>query len=300
MVGMVGNPSVRPPLEGRLRRLQRLVIAWYASEGRALPWRGGADPYRVLVSEIMLQQTPVARVRPVFEAFCRRFPTVEDLAAAPLDEVLKAWRGLGYNRRAVALHRAARAIVEHHGGRVPDSLDALLALPGVGGYTARAVLAFAHGDACGAPVDTNVARVLARAAAGSPRSRSELQDLADRLVPAGDAAAWSHALMDLGAAYCTPRRPRCDACPVAAACAWRLRGGDADPAARPHRTQPAFTGSNRYFRGRLVDALRAGPLPRAEVAVAAGVTEPRASALADGLVGDGLAEWEDDTLRLPH
>lgn len=295
-------------LEGRHLRLQRLLLAWYRSDARPLPWRTTRDPYRILVSEVMLQQTQAERVEPVYEAFLHRFPDVGSLASASLAAVVQAWAGLGYNRRARNLHQAARAIMRLHGGRVPDDLAALRALPGVGEYTARAVLAFAFGrDA--APVDVNVARVLARAAAGGPQSRTQMQHLADELLPAGEPATWTAALMDLGARYCTARSPRCGACPVAAVCAWRGGGGvDGDPSPDPaaqtevraRRRQP-FAGSDRYHRGRLVDSLRHGPVECDDLPVAADLDDTgRLVALTRALVEEGMAEWNDGRLGLPE
>jgi A/G-specific adenine glycosylase len=195
------------------------------------------------------------------------------------------------------VHRCANAIVERHGGVVPDDLAALTALPGVGPYTARAVLAFAFGRSA-APVDTNIARVLARLVAGRPLGRAEAQRLADDLVP-DDAATWSSALMDLGASVCRARSPRCDACPVPDRCAWHLDGGPDPAAAGAHRPRPQgrFDGSDRRHRGRLVDALRAGPLEAADVAAAIGSQE--ATRIAAALVADGLAEWDGTRLKLP-
>lgn len=308
-------PAARcPDPRGRRHRLQRLLVDWYRAEGRTLAWRRTRDPYRILVSEIMLQQTQAARVEPAYEAFLERFPTVQALACASAADVLRAWRGLGYNRRAVHLQRAAAAIVQRHGGTVPPDLDALLALPGVGGYTARAVLAFAFGKDA-APVDTNVTRVLARAVAGRALGRRQAQDLAEQMVPVDCGPLWSHALMDLGARYCTARSPRCATCPVASACAWRLQGGPAaqepllaapvvgraDPATagRP-RPQGRFAGSDRFHRGRLVDALRAGPVACHDLAAVAGLDdETRLAALTAALVAEGLAERSGDALRLP-
>lgn len=291
--------------EGRHLRLQRLLLAWFRTDARPLAWRRTRDPYSILVSEIMLQQTQAERVEPFYEAFILQFPDVRSLAQASRAAVLRAWGGLGYNRRAVSLHQAARAIVERHGGRVPADLDDLLALPGVGAYTARAVMAFAFG-ADVAPVDVNVARVLARAVTGQPMSRAEVQHLADDLVPAGQAAEWTSALMDLGAHYCTSRAPRCGACPVAATCAWRGGGSAADEADDPAdaagraRAPEAFAGSDRYHRGRLVDTLRRGPVDTDSLPRAADLDDTgRLVALTRTLVDDGLAEWNDGALQLP-
>ncbi|MDQ3708327.1 MAG: A/G-specific adenine glycosylase, partial [Actinomycetota bacterium] len=232
-----------------------VLLDWYGAQGRDLPWRRTRDPYRILVSEIMLQQTQASRAAVAFAEFTSRFPTVRTLAGASVAEVLTAWRGLGYNRRAIGLHKAARAIVDEHAGVVPQDLAALRALPGVGDYTARAVLAFAYGQDVG-PVDTNVARVLSRAVAGRALTRREAQSLADAAVPEGQGHAWSSALMDLGARHCTARRPACDSCPVLRTCAWQRSGGE-DPAgatAVRARSPSPFAGSDRYHRGRLVDA----------------------------------------------
>jgi A/G-specific adenine glycosylase len=187
--------------------LHAAVLDWYARERRDLPFRRTRDPYLILVSEAMAQQTQIDRVAEAWTRFVDRFPTVEALAAAPLDNVLRAWAGLGYNRRAVHLHRAARAIVADHAGRIPDDLAALEALPGVGPYTARAVAAIAFGRHVGA-VDTNVRRVLGRLV-GRDHASKALQALAARHLPAAHAADWTAALMDVGARHCRPV-PRCD------------------------------------------------------------------------------------------
>lgn len=285
------------------------VLAWYGATARALPWRApGTDPYAVLVSEVMLQQTQAARVAPAYQAFLAAFPTAPALAAAPLDEVLRRWGGLGYPRRARALWRTAGVLVAEHGGRVPDDLDALLALPGIGDYTARAVLTFGFGRPV-APVDVNVARVMARAVAGAPLARTVVAEVAEEQVLAvgpGRAAAWNHALMDLGARVCTARAPRCGECPVAALCAWRSGSGPdegPDPAAGSavrSRPQAAFRGSDRYHRGRLMRALRSGHVARAAVPAAADLHDAgRLERVVDGLLRDGLARWEAGALALP-
>ena len=250
----------------------------------------------------MLQQTQVARVVPRYEAFLARFPTPAATAAAPVAEVVREWAGLGYNRRAVNLHGAAVAVVDRHCGVMPATLVELMALPGVGPYTARAVLAFAFEADVGV-VEVNSARVLARAAAGRPLAPAEAQALADALVPAGDGWAWNQAMLDLGATVCTKRAPRCEACPLVTGCAWAGAGGP-DPAvgsAGEGTRQSTFAGSDRQGRGRLVDALRLGPMPWAGVAEAAGwPSDPlRAERVAAGLVADGLAVSEEGGLRLP-
>lgn len=292
------------------------VLGWYAEHGRDLPWRRTRDPYAVLVSELMLQQTQVSRVVPAFERFLRRFPTVHALADAPLADVLAEWSGLEYPRRARNLHLAARAITEEHGGEVPADLDALRALPGLGEYTARAVATFAHGRAEG-PVEVNIARVLTRAVSGAPLNRVPLQALADDLVPdastaswlgsavpaAGPveaAAAWNHALMDLGATICRPK-PRCGACPLETTCAWR-RGGGEDPAASSHgrsRPQGRWEGSDRQLRGRVLRALLEGPLGQQQLAAATGGEAQRLRRLLDGLAADGLVEAREGVWALP-
>jgi A/G-specific adenine glycosylase len=235
------------------------VLAWYDANGRRLAFRSTRDPYAVLVSELMAQQTQAERAATAWTTWMARFPTVGSLAAAPVADVVRAWAGLGYNRRAVNLQRAARVIVDELGGRVPDTVEGLDALPGVGPYTARAVAAIAFGRPVGA-VDTNVRRVLGRVAAGDPGaiSASDLQALADAVVPAGRAGDWTHALMDVGAGPCRPRAPRCADCPALAWC--RFAAGDraaTAPRRQPHRTtEPAFPSTTRWLRGRIVERAR--------------------------------------------
>jgi A/G-specific adenine glycosylase len=275
--------------------VQQALLSWSARTRRDLPWRRTRDPWAVLVSELMLQQTQVARVVPRYRAFLERFPTAAACAAAPLADVLRQWAGLGYNRRAVNLHRAAVAVVDRHGGELPQELDALLALPGVGPYTARAVLTFAFEHDVGL-VEANTARVLARVA-GRPLAMGDAQGFADELVPDGHGWAWNQAMIDLGATVCLRRAPRCGECPVSAHCRWN---GGADPAAPAHR-QSTFEGSDRQGRGRLVDALRAGPVLVERIPDAAGWPDDPARALriAHTLVADGLARVHMGTLSLP-
>ncbi len=268
----------------RRTAFRRSILAWYRREGRRFPFRGTTDPYLILVSETILQQTQVSRGGPAWEAFTTRFPTVESLAASSPADVLRAWQGLGYNRRAINLRRAALVVVEELGGRFPADVAGLERLPGVGPYTARAVASIAYGQPVGA-VDTNVRRVLGRSIAGDPGAvpPRELQALADALAgAAGPADAdeprhedgsaeldrpgdWTAALMDLGSTVCRARAPRCDACPVAATCAYALRkptalGPPPATARRDHavreRAEP-FEQSNRWLRGRILDRLRA-------------------------------------------
>jgi len=208
-------------------RFRRRLLAWYAGHQRDLPWRRTRDPYAILVSEIMLQQTQVARVEDYWTRFVGRYPTVADLAAASADAVHESWAGLGYYARARNLHAAARAVVRDHDGALPSSPDALRKLPGIGRYTAAAVASIAFGADVGT-VDTNVARVLGRVfrlrgAVKSAARAKRTWRLVDALVPAGRAGDWNQALMDLGATICTARAPKCGACPVAPACRSRER-----------------------------------------------------------------------------
>ena len=237
--------------------MQSAVLDWYAVNGRALAFRRSSDPWSVLVSEVIAQQTQAARAAEAWTGFIRQFPTPAALAATPPATVIRAWRGLGYNRRAVALRAAAVAIVEEHDGRVPDSFDALVRLPGIGPYTATAVLAIAF-ERPVAAIDTNIRRVVGRAFLGGEDAvrPADLQRLADGFVPEGRAAAWTHALMDVGAAYCRKRDPRCDACPLAGRCRY-LAAGRPPPVAAAHRS-PAmpFRSTSRWLRGRILDRLR--------------------------------------------
>lgn len=241
--------------------LRDAVLAWYAATGRVLAFRATADPYAVLVSELMAQQTQALRAAEAWTAWMARFPTVASLAEASLADVLRAWAGLGYNRRAVALHRAARVIVEAHAGAVPSSVETLEKLPGVGPYTARAVAAIAFGLRVGA-VDTNVRRVLGRVAAGGAEAIpvAAMQALADAVVPEGHAGAWTHALMDLGAGVCRPAKPLCAGCPASAWCRYAAgeRPAVADGARGPRaRTpEPRFETTTRWLRGRIIERAR--------------------------------------------
>jgi A/G-specific adenine glycosylase len=206
-----------------VRRFQRRLLAWYRRHGRDLPWRRTRVPYRVLVSEIMLQQTQVDRVIPKYRQFLRTYPTLTALAAAPVEQVRQLWYPLGYNVRPLRLHAIACESVARYRGRLPDSAEALRALPGIGRYTAGAMLSFAYGRDT-AVLDTNVRRVLTRVFLGPRRSArlrgdKALWELAEALVPAGRGYDFNQALMDFGATRCTPRRPRCDGCPMHAFCA---------------------------------------------------------------------------------
>ncbi len=239
--------------------MQQRLLRWYRRHGRAnLPWRVRRDPYRTVISEFMLAQTQVDRVVPKFEAFVERFSDFATLARASTADVLRQWKGLGYNSRAVRLFSLAKTVVERYGGTLPSTSEALRMLPGVGAYTAAAIRAFAF-NLDDAPVDTNVRRVVHRIFLGverPPRATGrELEALARELVPAGHAHDWSSALMDLGATICTARSPLCDRCPLRAECA----AAPIDPtrARTPSkRTALPFKRTERYARGRIVDRLR--------------------------------------------
>ena len=250
----------------------------------------------------MLQQTQVDRVVPHYERFVDTYPTPAACAASGSADVVRRWSGLGYNRRALNLHRAATSIVDHHDGRVPSDDAALRALPGVGVYTARAVRSFGFGDDVAA-VDTNGVRVLARAVAGSPLTATAAFALGDRLVPRAGSWEFNQSMFDLGATVCAAR-PDCGRCPLRRQCTWRRRGGGdpwrASPAARP---QDAFSGSDRQGRGRLLEALRRGDVRAGDVAAACGWPDDdaRAARVAGALVREGFARWRgstDPALRL--
>jgi A/G-specific adenine glycosylase len=281
------------------------VLEWYAAAQRDLPWRRPeAGPWSVLVSELMLQQTPVARVLPVHEAWLERWPTPADLAAEPTGEAVRMWGRLGYPRRALRLHAAATAIVAEHGGEVPSAHAALLALPGVGEYTAAAVASFAFGQRH-AVLDTNVRRVLARAATGvalpGPSLTRAERDLAQSLLPDEDAVAatWAVAVMELGALVCTATSPACGGCPLQDRCAWVAAGSPAYDG--PPRRAQAWAGTDRQCRGRLMAVLREalGAVHVSSLEAAWGPTEQRERCLA-GLVVDGLAvQVGPETYALP-
>lgn len=283
------------------------VLNWYGDHARVLPWRApGVDGWAVLVSEVMLQQTPVARVLPVYEAWLTRWPAPAALAADPPGEAVLAWGRLGYPRRALRLHAAAAAIVEHHDGEVPADYDALRALPGIGDYTAAAVASFAYGRRH-VVLDTNVRRVLARTVSGCelppPSITTAERAMATALLPEepATAARWAVASMELGALVCTARAPRCERCPVTAACAWHAAGRPADDG--PARRVQTFAGTDRQVRGLLLAAVRdAAPVPVTVEVLERCWDEPiqRARAL-DGLVADGLLDpLPDGRFSLPR
>ena len=275
------------------------ILSWYGAVRRDLPWRRTRDPYRILVSEVMLQQTQVARVVPYYEAFLDAFPDEVALGAAPTAEVLRRWSGLGYNRRALALQACARAVAAD--GWPPDAAG-LQRLPGIGPYTAAAVASFAFGEQAAA-VDTNVRRVIERID-GRHRRPRELAARAAELLPAGRAADWNQALMELGATVCTARAVACDDCPVAA-CSSRGRPLPLAPTRRAGGAAAAsgvrFEETDRYVRGRVVAVLTAGPLAAAALAAALpdGIAAERVDRAVATLARDGLLVRDGELLRLP-
>ncbi|HZI96124.1 MAG TPA: A/G-specific adenine glycosylase [Actinomycetales bacterium] len=285
--------------------LHEPVLAWYADHARDLPWRGpDAWPWGVLVSEVMLQQTPVARVLPVWRRWIERWPAPADLAAAEPGEAVREWGRLGYPRRALRLHAAAVEIVARFDGDVPADVDSLRSLPGVGSYTASAVAAFAFGRRHAA-VDTNVRRVQARAVTGvalPARSLTARETaLAESLLPddAPVSASWGVAVMELGALVCTARSPRCPQCPVVDRCAWRLAG--APPDNGPVRRRQAWAGTDRQARGALLSVLREAPSSVGPARLAAAWDDAlQRERCLDSLVADSLVEpLGDGRFRLP-
>jgi A/G-specific adenine glycosylase len=309
-----------------LMNIQAALLEWFATNARDLPWRRTRDPYHILVSEVMLQQTQVDRVLPKYRAFLETFPTLEALAAAPLAEVIRAWSGLGYNRRAVNMQRTARAVLEQHGGQFPRDVATLLRLPGIGPYTAGAIACFAFEQDV-AFMDTNIRRVVRRlfvgATAGEVANDAALLATALAAIPAGQGWAWNQALMELGALICTATAPLCWRCPVQASCrdyaARRVADerafGDTPELApqRPRRIaerrEAPFAGSSRFYRGRIVEALRqlpadeALPLHMLGVQIKQDFSEaelPWLRTLVEGLARDGLVLLVHETARLPR
>ncbi len=301
------------------------IQAWFLREGRDLPWRGNCSAWGILVSEIMLQQTPVVRVQPVWEQWLQRWPTPADFAAAPAAEVLRAWGRLGYPRRALRLHAAAQQIVKQHGGAVPDTTEELLALPGVGSYTAAAVAAFAFGRRT-TVVDTNIRRVHARLVIGqalpAPTLTAAEIALATELLPqdTDESVLWNAAVMELGALVCTARSPKCDSCPVLDKCAW-IAAGQPEPTYIP-KGQP-WAGTDRQVRGAVMAVLRAASTPvHADLLWNTAAVQTQAGPMAElapelgklhelnthapqleralaGLVSDGLAQLSETGYHLP-
>lgn len=317
-----------------LAAVRRALLHWFRHHGRDLPWRRTRDPYRVLVSEIMLQQTQVDRVKPKYAAFLELFPTLEALATASPGDVIRAWAGLGYNRRALNLQRTARAVLNEHHGQFPQTPDELQTLPGIGPYTAGAVACFAF-ERDVAFMDTNIRRVIRRLLVGPDDgavqpTEKQLLALAAAAIPADEGWTWNQALMELGALICTAAKPRCPLCPVRSECrayaAWRTadeqitlqpqplaaayplptQSRRASPAIRERATP--YQHSNRYYRGRIIAALRSVTLGQtmrcADLgpAIKADWTDDDRSwlaALLQGLQGDGLVVVEGDNVRLP-
>lgn len=285
--------------------LHTRILDWYAVHARELPWRDPqCSPWGILVSEVMAQQTPLARVEPVWRTWMRRWPTPAALAADTPGAAVRAWDRLGYPRRALRLHETATVLVERFDGQVPRVEAELLTLPGVGAYTAAAVAAFAFGERT-TVVDTNVRRVQARVVTGVEHAAASLtraeQDLATALLPVDDAraATWNVAVMELGALVCTARSPRCGDCPVLDRCAWVARGRPAHDGP-PRRGQP-WAGTDRQVRGEILHRLRgsAGPLPDAAVRDA-GPDPVQVDRCLAGLIHDGLIEpLPDGRLALP-
>jgi A/G-specific adenine glycosylase len=269
-----------------------------ASLQRDLPWAGHPDPWAVLVSEFMLQQTQVSRVREPWTRFLVVLPTPTACADAPLSRVLRLWEGLGYHRRAKALHDAARVIRDDFAGTVPSEVSQLRSLPGVGEYTANAVASFAYHRRV-AVLDTNVGRVLARALANRPLSLPEARAVAQDLLPVKDSAAFNQSMIDLGARFCRSS-PLCAVCPLSRACRWRLEGG-LDPApgsAAVSKRQPTFAGSTRQLRGRVLAELRTGPRTRTRLLQSLDGDVSRGAAVLEQLERDGLVQRRGRTLQL--
>jgi A/G-specific adenine glycosylase len=280
----------------RTRVLQESLLQWFAHHRRDLPWRRTKNPYRILVSEVMLQQTQVPRVVPKYEAFLKRFPSISVLARAQQRSVLAAWSGLGYNRRARSLHQLTRTVMRVYRGRLPKTLHELRQLPGVGEYTAAAVACFAYGAPV-ALVDTNVRRVLGRIFHGArgPQklSAEEVWELAASLVPVKNAVAWNSMLMDFGSATCTKRMPKCETCPVRPSCR-----AYPDVLNRQHAAitiRRPFVGSNRYWRGKIISCLRAQKAHCSPLVAlrrffqAQGLPQEKFTTVLTGLVKDNLA-----------
>src|SRR5215213_11178163 len=302
-------PGTDSTQQTRLARIRDGLLGWYKEHARDLPWRHTRDPYAILVSEVMLQQTQVDRVLPYYTRFLEQFPTVEALAAAATSDVIRIWSGLGYNRRAVNLQRAARAVVDELGGRFPDDPTELKKLPGIGAYTAGAIAAFAH-ERDVAFLDTNMRRVISRVIFGSESAReSDAIAAATALLPPGHGWTWNQALIEFGALQCTARRPACVICPLHHECAayptmqvaLQLKSSRSNQA----KTEP-FESTTRFYRGRIVEALRALPaeeavgIPLAELGpkVREGFTPenlPWLRNLVDGLQRDGLALVAEDS-----
>ena len=298
----------RPPKKidlARVAAVRRSILHWYRAHGRDLPWRRTTDPYAILVSEVMLQQTQVDRVEPRYRAFLHRFPTFRKLADATLADVLREWSGLGYNGRAKRLWECARAVVHDHRGRLPHDTDILKRMPGIGAYTAGAIAAFAF-DARAACVDVNVGRVLTRSIDGVDRAIStRTWELARAALPRGSSAAWTHALMDVGSTFCRAT-PHCAECPVRKTCRFLAAGAQRSPRRKASRTE-RYSKSRRFYRGLVVKALTRTPSTsflKLGEQVKAGFEKsdlPWLNELLEGLQRDGLVaiDRRRKSVRLP-
>lgn len=288
------------------------LLGWYVDNQRRLPWRETRDPYAILVAEVMLQQTQAERVAPKYHEFLERFPTLVALADAPASEVIRAWAGLGYNRRALNLQRACRAVIERFGGIMPSDPVELASLPGIGPYTAGAVACFAFDQDVGF-VDTNIRRVIHRILAGPELPESvltarQIDDAARRLVPPGRGYLWNQALMELGATICRARTAECERCPLRDECRARptIQAALALTPRTGRRPEPKFETTSRYFRGRIIDALRTAGADGLSLSEIGGAIQPGFAAIdADwlaghiaGLLRDGLLVGDDAGQRL--
>lgn len=318
--------AVTQPELDLLTRAHDLLLHWYEQEQRDLPWRTTSDPYSILVSEIMLQQTQVDRVLPKYRQFLETFPTLHDLATAPTSQVIAAWVPLGYNTRAVRLQSIARQVVAEYEGRIPDTIEELLKLKGIGRYTAGAIACFAYHKQV-ATVDTNIRRVLHRIFYGLEHPHPKANDtrllaLAEYVLPAGNAYSWNQALMDLGATTCTSADPRCIQCPMQQVCKayTEMSQYSLFPSGavlrqlrkvaekkNGYQSQP-FTSTNRYFRGRIVDYLRTLPSDQRVLLSVLGPKIkpafhddelPWLQKIVEGLVKDDLLDYTEDGVRLP-
>jgi A/G-specific adenine glycosylase len=303
---VAGGLNVAEPVSPTtgMAAVQEQLLRWYESHSRKLPWRHSQDPYRILVSEVLLQQTQVDRVIPKYHEFLNQFPTLAALAAASVGDVIRVWSPLGYNRRAVNLHRLANEVQRRHAGVLPQDVEGLRSLPGIGPYTAAAVACFAFGRE-EAVVDTNIRRVLGRLHRRDLKKAAEAQSLAARSLPAGRASDWNQALMDLGATICKAAAPACLLCPIGNLCpsrgvVVREKRSTYAAAAKPFRS------SDRYLRGRIVELLRSQGRIRFEalpvqLQLAGEESQARLKTLVAALKRDGLLaeDGDPDCLRLP-
>lgn len=310
----------------QITQVQTALLSWYDKEQRDLPWRVTSDPYAILVSEVMLQQTQVDRVLPKYQQFLTAFPTLVALAAAPTADVIAIWVPLGYNRRAISLQSIARQVIADYAGRIPDTIDELLKLKGIGRYTAGAIACFAYRKQV-ATVDTNIRRVLHRVFLGlehpDPRANdTQMLQLAEQVLPDGHAYNWNQALMDMGATICSSNNPLCDTCPLQSSCqayvdmsqyslfpsgAVLRQLRQVAEKKTTYKAQP-FTSTNRYFRGRIVDLLRSLPASQRIPLATLGLQikpefceqdHPWLQKIIEGLLKDGLLDANEEGVRLP-